>query len=509
MPPGAVFGMYKGEKPGTCWDILAHWKDLQIAAAVQVLHGAASTGLSLQFSHFGDAHISCSGNVTVQVDIECDPKAEEPVAQGAQGQGCNWQFQIKTAAHSICHPQHTDTFGDTRLSASADAIVAAAARQSTRTLAQLKAGAYPSQTHVASAVPQGGVNNWTTTAAGGWVAGFFPGLLWKLYNQTQDQMWMDQALEWTEGMRSQQYDTQHHDVGFKVFDSFGQGLRNTEGNTKAQSELHSRGYSDVIVTAAHSLATRFNPHVGCTQSWAAGHHCRADPDYYTAFPVIIDNMMNLELLFWAAKHSDNQTLHQMAESHANMTALNHVRADGSTFHVVDYNSSTGHVNKRCTSQGLNDMSTWARGQAWCIYGFTMSYRYTKLEHHLDTAIRCAQFWLAHTSVQGAPADGIPLWDFSWKTPQSAGFRDSSAAAIAASAFLELSTVASSGTKYKSAAQQLISALAAGYLGDYEQTEGILVHAAGANPAWSPDNFDVSLVYGGYFVLEAVQRLAGV
>ena len=129
-------------------------------------------------------------------------------------------------------------------------------------------------------------------------------------------------------------------------------------------------------------------------------------------------MMNLELLFWAARNSSNATLHAMAESHANMTALHHVRADGSTFHVVDYNPASGAVARRCTAQGLRDNSTWSRGQAWCVYGFTMAYRFTRLPLHLATARRCADYFLSHAGAQGDPRDSVPLWDFAWPMPQT-------------------------------------------------------------------------------------------
>lgn len=220
-------------------------------------------------------------------------------------------------------------------------------------------------------------------------------------------------------------------------------------------------------------------------------------------------MMNLELLFWAAELSGNKTLHHIAVSHANRTAAHHVRADGSTFHVVDYNQSTGAVKYQCTAQGLTDSSTWSRGQSWCIYGFAMAYRYSGLQLHLDTAHRCAAFWLSQTAHQGEPADKVPLWDFSWPGPQTKHNRDASAAAIAASGLLELAmhSKGAQSDEYRAAGEQLVSSLGAGYLGDYDQTEGVVVHAAGANPSWSPDNFNVSLVYGGYYAVEAAQRLA--
>ena len=177
---------------------------------------------------------------------------------------------------------------------------------------------------------------------------------------------------------------------------------------------------------------------------------------------------------------------------------------------MDYDPDTGHVNKQCTAQGLRDNSTWSRGQSWCIYGFTMSYRYSQLPLYLATAQRCADYWLSKTAFQGEPMDGVPLWDFAW--PHSQGwthnYRDSSAAAVAASALLELSMYGgASSSKYRAAAERLVTSLGSAYLGKFDVTEGVLVHAVGANPAWSPNNFNVSLVYGGYYAAEAAQRLS--
>jgi hypothetical protein len=170
-----------------------------------------------------------------------------------------------------------------------------------------------------------------------------------------------------------------------------------------------------LKTAA-SLATRFNPNVGCTKSWNAGHHCAREQDVETYFPVIIDNMMNLELLLWAAEHESDQTkaasFKNIAVTHAKTTAKNHVRPDGSTYHVVDYDNKTGAVLHRCTAQGYRDNSTWSRGQAWCVHGFSMVYSYTQEDFALQTALRCADKFIAGLALS-EPQDSVPLWDFSW------------------------------------------------------------------------------------------------
>eukprot|EP00930_Biecheleria_cincta_P103030 TRINITY_DN94935_c0_g1_i1.p1 TRINITY_DN94935_c0_g1~~TRINITY_DN94935_c0_g1_i1.p1 ORF type:complete len:433 (-),score=46.86 TRINITY_DN94935_c0_g1_i1:25-1323(-) len=381
--------------------------------------------------------------------------------------------------------------------------------QSNRTARHLDATAYPSETH--KGVTNGTLNTWITSPAEAWTSGFFPGILWKIAadeGMTVNSTWLQQALRWTEGIRSQQYDTQHHDVGFKVFGSFGQALQLAAG-TSVEGLLAERKYVNVVITAAHSLATRFSPAVGCTQSWNVGHHCRAHPAYTTEFPVIIDNMMNLELLFWAARNTSNETLYRIAESHANKTAENHVRPDGSTFHVVDYNPDTGAVARRCTAQGWGDNSTWSRGQGWCIYGFTMAYRYTRLPVHLETARKCADFFLAKVMVQGVPLDYVPLWDFDFTGKQTEHFRDASAGSIAASALLELASFVAGALArvYKAAATNILESLGTSYLGNSADTEGIIIHSTRASPRWSPESFDVSLVYAGYYALEAIGRYA--
>jgi hypothetical protein len=198
---------------------------------------------------------------------------------------------------------------------------------------------------------------WETTSASRWTSGFFPGSLWYMYEATGDTRWREWAETWTAGLEGEKNDTGTHDVGFKIFSSFGHGYRLT-GND---------AYRAVVLQAARSLATRFNPTVGCIKSWDWGQ-------WKDRFPVIIDNMMNLELLLWASKNGGESAWYDMAVSHALQTMKNHVRADGSTYHVVEYDSSTGEVIERVTHQGYADASTWARGQSWGIYGFTMVYR---------------------------------------------------------------------------------------------------------------------------------------
>jgi len=321
---------------------------------------------------------------------------------------------------------------------------------------------------------------------------FFPGELWYIYNLTGDVYWKNQAANWTAGIANQQYNTGTHDVGFMVYDSFGKGYEFTQDPS----------YKTVILNAAKSLATRFNPTVGCTQSWNAGNSCRFDPTVYCQFPVIIDNMMNIELLFWASQNGGDTNWYNMAVSHADTTAKNHVRSDGSTFHVVDYNPSNGAVVIRCTNQGYADNSTWARGQAWCLYGFTMTYRFTKESRHLSTATACANVFIAHLQ-----SDSTTIWDFDYPGGTGLHYRDSSAAAIAASGLAELSRYVDSTTAatYKTAAHNMVSALnSTNYQGLYNATEGVVLHGTGCFEC--PSEVDVSLIYGDYYLLEAYRRL---
>jgi hypothetical protein len=234
-----------------------------------------------------------------------------------------------------------------------------------------------------------------------------------MYEGTGDTHWREWAEAWTAGLADEKNDTSTHDVGFKIFSSFGHGYRLT-GNA---------AYREVILQAARTLATRFNPTVGCIRSWDRNR-----------FPVIIDNMMNLELLFWASKNGGDSAWYDMAVSHALQTMKNHVREDGSTYHLVDYDPDTGAIINKFTVQGYDKESTWARGQAWGMYGFTMAYRETGDVRFLNTAQLIADYF-----IDNLPEDRVPYWDFEAPNiPHEE--KDSSAAAIAASGLLELSTL---------------------------------------------------------------------
>lgn len=325
---------------------------------------------------------------------------------------------------------------------------------------------------------------WKTGGMYDWRSGFFPGCLWYAYEFSRDDSLKAAAIRWTEGLEPVKNYTGNHDVGFMMFTSYGNGYRLT-GNP---------AYKDVLLTSARSLSTRFNPTVGCIMSW--------NPNSRWKFPVIVDNMMNLELLFWAARNGGGEDLRKIAETHALTTMKNHVRPDGSTFHVIDYDPATGAVRARNTAQGYQDGSAWSRGQAWGLYGFAMTYRETKNPVFLETARKIADYYIAHL-----PADSVPYWDFQAPNIPDEP-RDSSAAAIAASGLLELSGFVDDGAvakKYRTTAVSILKSLAQPpYLTVGTRTSAILAHATGAKP--NNSEVDVSLIYGDYYFMEALLRL---
>ena len=333
--------------------------------------------------------------------------------------------------------------------------------------------------------------DWSQLTYRQWTSGFFAGTLWYMYEATRDSTWRALAEKWTVGMEPAKTMTGTHDLGFMIFDSFGQGYRLT-GNEH---------YRDVIMTASRSLATRFNPAVGAIKSWdleGAKDHRRE-----WKYPVIIDNLMNLPMLFWAGTHGGDTAWVRMATSHALTSARAHVRADGSTAHVALFDPVTGALERTTTWQGYSDSSAWARGQAWAINGFTAAYGATHRAELLDAAQRTADFFIAHL-----PSDGVPYWDFRDPTIPNAP-RDASAAAIAASGLLDLARYASASdaTRYREAAMHILHSLARGYLTRGTSSAAILLHSTGGRP--QNTEVDVGLVYADYYFVEALLRARGI
>lgn len=343
----------------------------------------------------------------------------------------------------------------------------------------------------------------TTTSMYDWTPGFFPGSLWYAYEYSKDKTLQQQAVAWTEKLEPLKDFTKHHDLGFMVYCSYGNAYRLT-GN---------KAYRDILIQSARSLSTRFSPVTGSIKSWNAFKSWHGNKTYY--YPVIIDNLMNLELLFFASRETGDTSFRHIAITHAETAMKNQIRPDYSSYHVVCYDTTSGKVEARETAQGYADNSTWARGHAWGIYGFTMIYRETKDERFLKTAEGMADWFLDHKNL---PADKVPYWDFNVEeqgyTPGinsnalkvKEKYRDASAAAITASALFELSTyVKNKETKYRQAAIQMLHTLAspayrapAGGNGNF-----VLMHSVGSIPHNS--EIDVPLVYADYYFTEALQR----
>lgn len=323
-----------------------------------------------------------------------------------------------------------------------------------------------------------------TARARWWCSGFFPGTLWLVYEYTGDENIRALAERETAKVEPMKWVTTDHDVGFQINCSFGQQYRIT-------GDPHAR---EVMQTAARSLATRFNPMVGCIRSWDFQLH-----GSQWQFPVIIDNMMNLELLMSVAERENEPALADVAVSHANATMKNHYRPDYTTYHLVDYNPADGSVNRKQTVQGYADESAWARGQAWSLYGFTMMYRFTRDTVYLGRAEKVADMLLTRL-----PEDGIPYWDFdSPKIPDE--YKDASAAAVMASAFIELAGYVPDGTPYRKMAERQLRTLSSDeYLAE-PGTNGcfILKHSVGNMPGNS--EVDVPLSYADYYFLEALGK----
>lgn len=323
-----------------------------------------------------------------------------------------------------------------------------------------------------------------TRAASNWVSGFFPGSLWYIYEYSEDEKFKDAAIKWTEALEEQQHNTGTHDVGFIINCSYGNGKRLTGDET----------YGPVMIQTAESLMTRFNMAVGCTKSW--------DWSKEWQFPVIIDNMMNMELLFEASKLSGDPSFQEAAIMHAKTTMKNHYRRDNSSYHVVDYNPESGEVLEKVTHQGINAESAWARGQAWGLYGYTICYRETNNQEFLDHAEKIAEFIINHPRT---PEDLIPYWDYDAPNIPNEP-RDASAAAILASALLELSTYSNANAeRYFSHAEKLLKSLASDqYLAKPGTNNNfILMHCTGHKTANS--EVDSPLIYGDYYFLEALLR----
>ncbi len=317
-----------------------------------------------------------------------------------------------------------------------------------------------------------------------WCSGFFPGSLWLASSLTNDKELQQLASGFTSSMEPEKFNGQTHDMGFKMMCSFGQGYLLTKDSA----------YRNILIQSAKTLTKRFNDKVGAFRSWDHG----ADKWQY---PVIIDNMMNLELLFWASRQTGDPQYYNIAVKHAETTLANHFRANYSSYQIVDFDTLTGNVLQKNTNQGLSDDSSWSRGQAWGLYGFTMCYRETGIVSFLYQAEKIADFMLNHPNL---PADKIPYWDFDApKTAQTP--RDVSAATVTASALYELAQfIPSKKAFYIQTAETILKNLGNDYLSKPGSNKGFLLgQSTGSFPQNSEVNVPIS--YADYYYLEALVR----
>lgn len=337
-----------------------------------------------------------------------------------------------------------------------------------------------------------------------WISGFYPGSVLYLYEYSKDTSLLREAKERLQQHEKLKSVTANHDLGFMMYCSFGNAYRQFEDPRQKA----------VLVHSAKSLATRFYPKVGCIKSWDGVKSL--DGKRMLEFPVIIDNMMNLELLFFASRETGDPYFKDIAVRHTETTLKNHFRPDYSSYHVVNYDGETGEVKSQETHQGFSDNSTWSRGQAWAIYGFTMVYRETGDHKYLEAAQKMANLFLDHPNL---PADKVPYWDFNvgqrgydpvWKyDPKKYPSvpRDASAAAVVASALIELAGYVEGKPreKYQAAAETMLRSLSSP---QYRAAPGenggfILKHASGGVPG--NIEVDVPLSYADYYYLEALMR----
>jgi unsaturated chondroitin disaccharide hydrolase len=338
-----------------------------------------------------------------------------------------------------------------------------------------------------------------TTGMYDWTPGFFPGSLWYLYELTNDTTWRNEAEKWTHTLEPLKTFTGHHDLGFMMYCSYG----------NAERLAPKPEYKGILIQSAESLSSRFSEKTQTIKSWNYRKAWNDTTEWF--YPVIIDNMMNLEMLFYASKISGNKRFYDIAVTHANTTLKNHFREDFSSYHVVDYDTITGAVKDQATCQGFSDNSTWARGQAWAVYGYTMMYRETKDTTYLNAAVKITDFYL-----KNLPEDLVPLWDFNvgeaGYTPEGKSYavefqeklKDASAAAIVCSALFELGQFTNQPSYTETAIKMLHSLSSPNYRAELGKNGNfILMHSVGSIP--HHNEIDVPLCYADYYYLEALVR----
>ncbi|MNK15566.1 Unsaturated chondroitin disaccharide hydrolase [compost metagenome] len=330
--------------------------------------------------------------------------------------------------------------------------------------------------------------NWRYVNYKDWTSGFWPGTLWYLYEANKNDSVKMQAQRFTAQLYNLSLEPAFdHDLGFQVFNSYGNEYRLT-GNEEAKK---------IVLRTADTLATLFNPKVGTILSWPRSVPRMEWPQHNT----IIDNMINLELLFWASKNGGTKNLYDIAVKHAETTMQNHFRKDYTSYHAVVYDKNTGKRINQLTHQGYADGSMWARGQSWAIYGYTMVYRETKDKKFLDFAENVTDVYL-----KNLPEDLIPYWDFNAPDIPNAP-KDASAAGVVASALLELSTLVTDQTKakhYRQMAEKMLVSLSSDKYQSRAKNSAFITHVTGHKP--NGTEIDTSINYGDYYYIEALVRL---
>lgn len=328
--------------------------------------------------------------------------------------------------------------------------------------------------------------DWASTSIYDWKSGFWPGVLWYAYEYSHDEEIKNQAERFSKALYPiAERRASNHDLGFQIYCSLGNGYRITKNPE----------YKEIMLRVADSLATLYNPVVGTINSWP---HMQSRMGW--PHNTIIDNMLNLELLFWAAKNGGSKDLYDIAYRHAEVTMHNHFRDDNSTYHVVVYDTITGEKLEGVTHQGYADQTMWARGQAWAIYGFTMAYRETQNKEFLETAVSAADIY-----IKNLPDDYIPYWDFhAPNIPDEP--KDASASAIVASALLELQEYVEplKATSYMDAAIKILSSLSSETYQSGDTNNAFLLHSTGHKP--NESEVDASIIYADYYYIEALMRL---
>ncbi|MEO1449673.1 MAG: glycoside hydrolase family 88 protein, partial [Bacteroidota bacterium] len=320
------------------------------------------------------------------------------------------------------------------------------------------------------------------TGSRDWTSGFYPGMLWQLYGYSKDERLKSAASTWTEFIEKEKNDTHTHDLGFKVYCSFGSGYALT----------HDPHYREVILATANTLIKRYREKVGAIRSWDWNREV-------WQFPVIIDNMMNLELLFAATRISGDSTYYRIAYQHAETTLASHIRADHSSYHVIDFDTLTGDIRNRHTHQGAAHESAWARGQGWNLYGFAMAYRETRDARFLDQARGIAQYMYEHPRM---PAHMVPYWDFDAPNIPREPL-DASAATVAVCGLLMLCELdPARAEQYLTWSDRTLQTLAKA---DFQSDVApfLLDHSVGSIPG--DFEVDVPIIYADYYYVEALRK----